>query len=382
MTLVAFGVGACKPEQAGEGLALKEGLRAAEEAGRMPPLTDDQVDTPAALERVLRRPLSSIGRRLDGVRQAVKASWLIESGGEREVSLSEELELCLDSRGNYSLHHRNRYWSRQDQDGENGRACWWLDGALYTARLHGPATRIPIRDYEQDRCLESALEPLVGWLQLIVSDLDVEILGRGMVAGRKTVTVALRRAGRGIELPEELPLTHRAPAGDPPPSRLEDGAPPSGAVWGPRSSLVESYARPITIAGRIDLDVETGAPMSAEVSGRLLLRKWNRDAELAFRVVLESRALDEPIKPPESVRPYDRRPRVFVDRSKLLGEHFKEEGSGKAPLPKPGDAPPLKPFDVELTDVASKQARVRGSVKLQEDLPAHEAASELEDSVR
>ena len=343
---------------------MKEGLAAAEAAGRLPPLTPDHVADVAALTSVLGRPFSRLGPTLGGIAYAVEASYVISASESREVSLDEQLSLRIDNRGQYHLEHGNTYWSREDQDGANGRSCWWVDGEYYTGRRHGPAARIQTIDAEHDRCLDSGIEPFIGLIELVLPHAEVEMAGADRVAGREVLKVEIRRAGRGIELSKDLPLTW--------PSGVADGGSPSPAIWGPRASLTETYARPLSFAGEIAIDVETGAPISGRIEGRYVVRKADRDAVLGFRATLEAAVFTQLVTRPDKVRDYESRPRLFRDRERLLAQSFKNRQPIK--LPGPGDAPPLKPFVEE--PIKSKRQRGRRY----EDVPESVRASEIEDA--
>lgn len=361
---------ACKSERAGQGLALKEGLKAAEEAGRVKPLTAESVDSRDELLAVLGRSYARATRRLGGLGQSLEASFRIESGGEREVTLDEKVVLQIDGEGDYALRHENTYWSREDQDGENGRACWWVDGRFYTARRHGPATAVPVLADEQVRCLESAVEPLVGLIRILGKYLVPTPGETTQVAGRTALRVALAREGLGVELPPPVP---RAWPG------ADAGVQTSPAIWGPRASLVELYTRPKALEGELLLDVETGAVLAGRFDGTLILQKAGRDAELRFQVRLEAAPFDGAITAPEGARQYGPRQRIFEDRRALLGETFKKREP--VPLPKPGDAPPLRVGPDEETAAPDEGgAAAPPSDAAGEDAPPGAAPTDPEDA--
>ncbi len=332
--VVALTLAACDlqqlQEQAGQGVALKEGLEAAEKAGRPPALTPEAVDERAELLAVLARPPARAMPRLGALRQTLEASFLLEADGEREVALDEKLELRHDAKGQYALRHDNTSWSAEDREARGGRACWWVDGRFYTARAQGPATEVPVRAYEQERCLESATEPFVGLLRLLGGHLVTSPGVPTEVAGRKALRIALTRDGVAQPPTSQVPLAW--PPGD---AGVE-----SAAIYGPRPPLVELHARPREMKGEVILDVETGAVLAGEIQGALVVRKANRDATLQLRAKLVAEPLDVAITPPEGARVYGPRQRVFEDRRALLGEVFKKRE--KVQLPKPGDAPPLR----------------------------------------
>lgn len=357
MTTVSFVLAAalcvgCDKEKAGSGLALKEGLAAAEEAGRIKPLEPADVADAGGLMQVLRRPYATLAPRLGGLTQKVRSAFTLRSGEDRAVSLDETLSLELDATGQYALRHENAFWSKEDEDGKNGRACWWVEGRFYTARRHGPATEVPIRSYEQDRCLATAVEPFAGMLRLLGGGLRPAPAERVEVAGRPALRVGLARAVVGTEIPPVLPRTWPVPesAEDRPgvveaPTELSDaGVEPAveaetPAIYGPRRALVEEYGRLMSVEGQVDLDLETGIPLAGRLEGRLAFRKAQRDWVLELEINLEADAFDGTVAAPEKARQYFPRQRLFEDRREVLGEVFKKRGTGA--LPKPGDAPPI-----------------------------------------
>jgi hypothetical protein len=334
LVLVAA-LGGCEKERAGQGLALKEALKRAEEAGKLPALTPETVDTRDELMAVLRRPYALTAPKLGGLKQDLTTKFEVDAGDEKQITLDEKLVLRIDEKGQYALRHENAWWSIEDHDGEGGRGCWWVGGKFYTARRYGPATEVPIRAYEQERCLESGVEPFVGLVRVLGKYVAPEPQGPVDVGARKALRIKLTRAPDDGEAapPAEVPLAW--PEGDAGPKE-------SKAIFGPRPPLVDQYTRPKALEGELLLDVETGAVLAGKLDGTLTLRKAGREATVVFHAQLDASALDGPVTAPEDAHPYEPRQRVFEDRRALLGEVFKKKGEkDKAQLPKPGDAPPL-----------------------------------------
>lgn len=320
---------ACGEEKAGRTRALKDGLAAAEAAAKTAPLTRAAVDTPERLARVLGRRFALHAGQLGGLEQRLEAVYEIRANREPEVRLQETLTLRVDAEGQFDLVQRNRYWSREDEDGEDGRGCRWVGGRFYTARRHGPFTELPIRSAENDACLDSSVEPLVGLMRVVLERLEVSPTGPVRVLGRDALKVVF------LQRSDERPAARSIPEA----WRTQDSA----AIWGPRDALVKTYAVPEQVTGDLVLDTVTGVVLTGRLQANFALRKSNRPATLDVRIGLSAAALQGAIEVPEDARPYTARPRVFVDREKLLGVPAKPKGDQEeAALPGPGDAPPLR----------------------------------------
>ncbi len=317
----------CEEQKAGDTRALKEGLAAAEAAAKVAPLTRGDLDTPERLAKVLARRFADHVGSMGGIEQKLEATYEIRSGGESEVRLRETLVLRVDARGQYDLVHRNTYWSREDDDGKDGRGCRWVEGRFFTSRRYGLPTEVPVRAAEQQTCLDSAIEPLVGMMQIALSRLDVSPTGRVQVAGRDAVKVVFLQRSDAPRGAKAIPEAWRTPD--------------SKAVWGPRGPLLKTYASPEQATGDLSLDAATGIVLSGRLQAKFALRKSNRSATLEVRMGLSVERFTGTIEVPERSRRFDARQRVFADREALLGK-IEKRVARSAALPKPGDAPPLR----------------------------------------
>jgi hypothetical protein len=318
---------ACEEQKAGDTRALKDGLAAAEAAAKVAPLTRSDVDTTERLRRVLARRFADHVGSLGGIEQKLEATYEISSAGEPEVRLRETLVLRVDATGQYDLVHRNSYWSREDQDGEDGRGCRWVEGRFFTSRLHGLPTEVPVRAAEQQTCLDSAIEPVVGMMQIALSGLDVSPTGRIRVAGRDAVKVVFLQRSDSEAAAKAIPEAWRTPD--------------SKAIWGPRGPLLKTYAAPEQATGDLSLDAETGVVLSGRLQAKFALRKSDRSATLEVRMGLSVERFTGTITAPEESRRFEARQRVFADREALRGK-IEKPVDRSAALPKPGDAPPLR----------------------------------------
>ncbi len=321
---------ACQPEQAGKGVALKEGLAKAEAARRPPPLVKAALDTPAELLAVLGRRFSQTVGEVAPLSLEVDYRYELLVAGEPQVRLDGTLKLRMDAKGQFELVDRSRHATFEEPEREEGRSCHWVGGRLYTARRFGPATELKVRAYEQDACLDSAVEPVVGMLRLYADRLDLSPSGEAQVLGRaaQKVVFLLRDVE---EVTANLPLAYKGER--------------SPAIWGPRDLLVKTFGGLQRFKGHLLLDAATGAVVGAELAAVVAFLKKEQPAELQVDVKLSSAAFEGALLAPEEARPFQPRQRLFADRQALLGQTFKGKRAKKRrieALPKPGDAPPLR----------------------------------------
>lgn len=320
-------VGGCDEQKAGDTRALKDGLAAAEAAAKVAPLTRADVDSAERLGKVLARRFADRVGALGGIEQTLEASYEIRAAGGREVRVRETLTLRVDAAGQYDLVHRNNYWSREDEDGEDGRGCRWVEGRFFTARRHGRPTEVPVRAAEQEACLDSAVESVMGMMRIALPRLDVSPTGRTRVAGRDAMKVVFLQRSGEVADPRAIPEAWATPD--------------SKAVWGPRDPLLRTYASPEQATGDLTLDTETGVLLSARLQAKFALRKSNRRATLEVRIGLSAERFTGNVELPEDARVFGARQRVVAEREALVGKVARPHAEPAA-LPKPGDAPPLK----------------------------------------
>lgn len=310
-------------------VALKEGLAAAEAAGRLAPLDDDALSDGAAVAAVLRRPLASVAGSLGPVELTLRGRYAIEvDGAGAVVSVDETRITRLAGDGGWTFDHTETAQSDDLAPREDGRRCAWVGGRFYGGERYGPMTALePIAD-EHHRCLAGATEPVVTLVRLFAERLRVDDVALGAVAGRDVLTVRLA-AGGEPGLPPAVPRTYAADG-------LDEGNSP--AIFGPRAPLVVDYTAIEQLGGTVTLDVLTGQPLGAALTGRLSLRKEGRGALMTIELGLDARVFDGEVEAPGEVVAYGPRQRIFDDRRRLLGAVEAEAVT----LPGPGDAPPLR----------------------------------------
>ncbi len=179
LILVTLG---CEGERAGTTQALKEGLAAAEAAARLAPVDRSVFADARTLERVLRRDFAAGVRSLGARTLRLEATFVVDATGVEQSRREEELVLRLDGTGAYDLTHRLTASSADGEPIEDGRACRRVGGRFFTWRRHGEGSEVPVLDDEDDACLRSATEPMVGLLRLLLPHLRFEPLARGVSA--------------------------------------------------------------------------------------------------------------------------------------------------------------------------------------------------------
>lgn len=309
-------------------IALKDGLRQAEEAGRLRPLDDDALPDGPALARVLRRPLASALAALGPMTLTLTGRMAIEADGAPAVAVDETRTLRIGPAGAWAFDHTSTGSSEDLPAREDGRRCAWVDARFFTADRHGPSSEVePIAD-EHHRCLEGATEPIATLVRLFAADLAVAVVGVDTVLGRDVLTVRIEhRAAPGVAT--ALPSTYG-------PDGLDETNSP--AIFGPRKPLWLDYTQVERLAGTLSLDVATGQPLAAKLAGRWSLRKHGRAGLLIVEWALAATPLEGAIEAPAESRRYEPRQRIFAEQRRLLGA----KKAAPVVLPRPGDAPPLR----------------------------------------
>lgn len=309
-------------------VALKEGLRAAEEAGRLRPLEDDALGDGPALARILRRPLASAITTLGPMTLTLTARYAVEAEGAAAVAVDEARTLRLGPGGAWAFEQRGTGASEDLPAKEDGRRCAVVGGDFYSGGLHGPEARFEPSADEHHRCLEGLTEPIATVVRLWSEGLRVEVTGVDRVLDRDVLVVRVEhRVAPGLAT--ALPSTYGADGLD------EQNSP---AVFGPRPPLAVAYTHVERLGGTLRLDRETGQPLAAKLGGRFALRKHGRAGVLVVELTLAAAPFEGEIAAPAEVREYGPRQRIFDEQRRLLGAR----AAAAVALPKPGDAPPLR----------------------------------------
>lgn len=350
-------------------VSLEEGLRAAEEAGRLEALTEASMPDGAALARVLARPMTGARAELAGLELVLTGRYAVQGPGEplpepppedappepppaeaptdgpedappaeppppppgigKPVSIRETRTLKLGPDGTYALDVIGTAGGGDLPYAEDGRRCIWVGGRFYGGHRHGPMTDIPPIADEHHRCQNDGLEPIATLVRLFADRLRVEVDRVDEVAGRDVIVVTLR-AEPGDRDPPSLPKTWG-----------EDGLTEtdSPAIFGLRAPLMVAYTRVETLEGTLSLDTTTGQALGGRLAARLPFTKAGRPATLTLEMTLETAPFTGAIETPAEPRRYGPRARIVNEQRALLGE-TKPTASGPA-LPAPGDAPPL-----------------------------------------
>ena len=315
----------CEEPAAGQGQALKAALAAAEEAS-----LDTRVEVATAAEsrvwhRLVRRDFASHGSRLGNLRMLLQSSVELRPTQGQILSLAERRTAEVALSGDFALEHALT-WKTPDDTGEDSRRCWRLDGHSYVGHRAGPASRFTEQGGESDACLAGAVEPVQAWLQTFEAQTIVMSEPGTPFLGRPTVRVVLSARPGGAAVAAALP-------------RFWDDADELMGVPGPRAWLVATHTSLRRLDGAVVFDAETGLPLEARLELNLGVQKADQAAELVLQLTLASEARTGPVSRPTEIVEMGPRPRVFRDRVALLGERPAEASA--APLPKPGDAPPL-----------------------------------------
>lgn len=321
--------------------ALRAHLAEHEAAGRFAALAPEHLKTPAQLVAVLRRPLLRGLAHLAGTELTLSGTYTLLFAGETEVRLAEATAVQIDQEGGFALRQTQDATARGQAPQASGRRCGRIGGAAFTGGRFGPVTRIDVRADEAERCLASAIEPLVSLLDVFADHLSVTLAGPGVIRGRPTTRIAFDLKAGAAGTPAPVPLAWPTEAPTP-----GAEAPRSRAIWGPRRALVEGHTEPGVFRGEIVLDTATGLPQSGVLEARFAVRKADRNAVLEVKIELGTAPFVDTLTPPDGARVDRPRPRIFADREALLGD----DRRARTPLtlPGPGDAPRLGPAGDEV----------------------------------
>jgi hypothetical protein len=329
---VVCGLGCESTPAAGEH-ALKAALEAAT-AKRSTRVEAADFEDDVRTRRWLSRGFAGRATRLGDVRLSWAGKFVLRDAQGSRASRDEKLTVELSPTGDYTLRHEN-VWSVESEAGVEVRACWRRGDAFFAARNDGPASRL-LRDAgEAEACLDSALEPVTGWLSLSHAQLRFTVSGNSEALGRRVLEV-------DVEVdPERLDSSPPWALG----SFFQSTA--SGTVLhdpvpGPRPPLVLTHGRLQRAGGRFQVDVETGTPLVGRLEATIALVKLDTPLTLELEMSWSASRRTEPLSTPAEIEVRRPRARPFADRDAILGPALapESEGSGLA-LPKPGDAPPL-----------------------------------------
>lgn len=321
----------CDEPAAGQGQALKAALAAAEQAALDTRIEATTAAEPSVWHRLIRRDFARHGNRLGNLRLTVESGQTLRPGTGEALTLREKRTSELALNGDFALHHELS-WQTPDDTGEDARRCWRLDGQPYVGHRAGPATRFTEHGGESDHCLVGAVEPVQAWLQVFEPRSRVVAEPGEPFLGRPTVRVTVAEDPNGGAVAQALPTFWQENPGG---TATEE----TMGVPGPRGWLVTTHATLKRLSGELVLDAETGLPLTARLEARLAVQKADQAAELEVRVALATESRSGPVSRPSEIVEAGPRPRVFRERVALLGEKPAEPSA--APLPKPGDAPPL-----------------------------------------
>lgn len=319
-------------------LALKAGLEAAEEAGRLHALGDDDLPDRAALLAVLRRPLTAAASgpraRLAGGQVLGDVEWTLTgryalTAEAPLIQIVETRAVRLTAAGDFAVEVTLDARSDDLPPRVDGRRCRRAGARFYVGGHHGPMTQA-LADADEDlRCLDDALEPVRSLIELAGPGVKPTVERVATVLDREALVVQLTAPPRP-DAPTEVPRAW-----------TETGAerPESTAIFGPRRALLVEHGVLRHWAGTLTLDAATGQPLEGQIDARFAVRKGDRDAELSVSLTVSIKANADPITAPESARVQRERQRIFADREALLGP---VEGASPVTLPAPGDAPRLR----------------------------------------
>lgn len=324
----------CDEPVAGEGFALKAALAAAEARALETRVTVQGLSTAEGWLDALRRSFARHASRLGGRAYTLTTTYSLETSGAPPMETTERRLAVVTLNGDAHLDHHIA-WRTPDDQGEGGRRCWRIAGRLHHARHTGPASTFEERGGEGDRCLDAAIEPLQSLLRALTPQMRVAARAGEPMDGRETITVALAPESDPAAAPTALPAFWQ-PA-SPQASREADQE--TMGVPGPRGPLFLSHGVLRRLEGTSTLDAETGLPLAARFEARFEVQKGGLGGTLVVRVECMSTPHRGAVPPPDAVVPVGPRPRPFLERAHLLGEAPKDAA---APLPKPGDAPPLR----------------------------------------
>ncbi len=303
-----------------EGQSLQGALRALhlEEEGQV--LSLEVLEEPGALKRLLKRPFSQRASELGGLRWRLETHYQLSSAGVLQSSLKEQLITSLDEQGQFHLERLGQARSSEAPLRESGRACWWVQGHYFSARLPGASHQVPLQDQEARRCLDTALEPLSGLLSLFRERLNWSLSQTTQILGREIFKLSFSA------------LNEEEPQGAFPPADFARFADPEL----PHEALFPSFVQLREFKGELLLERETALPLEARLEAQMRFRKLGREAKLEIVMSLKVEPWEGTLSPPENPQVYAPRRRPYQRDEQLVGplEEIK--------LPEPGDAPPLR----------------------------------------
>jgi|GEM_PF-3230194 hypothetical protein len=328
---------ACAQSPGEDAHALRSALEHAAEA-RDPRVRAEDFQDAARRARWLSRPLSAVAPHLERRAFSWRGVFSLESTEGVAVARDERATLTLGASGDYALRHENR-WRAGDEQGTSARACTRVGVAFFVGRDDAPPSRLEGADDQAAACLDSALEPITGWLALFDDRLAYAVDEAPAVhAGRSAWSV------RAESSPERADGAAAVPIG----AFFEAGARETLALqdkFDARSPLAQTHGRPSRLDVEMWVDDATGTPLSGRVDATFEFVK--RGVPLTLRVEMSwtsTPSVDVPTVPPDAVH-RGPRPRIFEDLRVVLGPIAASApaGAAEAPLPAPGDAPPLTP---------------------------------------
>lgn len=326
-------VAGCESTPAAGEHALKAALEAAT-AKRSTRVEAADFEDDARRRRWLSRGFAGRATRLGDVQLTWTGKFVLRDAQGSRAGREEKLSVELSPTGDFTLRHEN-VWSVESEGGVEVRACWRRGDAFFTARNDGPASRFVRDSGEAEACLDSALEPVTGWLSLFQDRLGFVVSGNAEVLGRSVLELDLQLdpARRDSSPPWALGTFFQSAA--------------SGTVFhdpvpGPRPPLVLTHGRLQRVGGRLQVDVETGTPLVGRLEATLALVKLDTPLSLEVEMSWSTSRRTEPLSTPAEIEVRRPRARPFADRDAILGPALAPQSAGAGPaLPKPGDAPPL-----------------------------------------
>jgi len=231
----------------------------------------------ALAERVLRMPQAEIAHRLGAHHASSRTSFDWERGAPARladggtdssagVSLAEEAQLTQSGNGDFSVALKN--------DHNRGFELVWAAGGAYERGLFGPFHKRRTDRTDPTVAREQAMGALATFDRL-ARGLKLRLVGEARSGGRAAVEYAV--AGGGM-LPKEA-----GPDDLPPPLYPEPPAGQAGKALGPdpdtaRRLELREKEQPLSLAGSLFVDAETGAPLAAELRGKFRVASGQKDA--------------------------------------------------------------------------------------------------------
>jgi len=314
--------------------ALRNALARAAEA-RDPRVQAEDFTKATRRARWLSRPLSAVSARLGERALSWRGTFTLDGAEGIAAAREERATLSLSAAGDYALHHENR-WRAGEEEGMSARSCWRIGGAFYVARDEAPASRLEGADAQAAACLDSALEPIMGGLALFDDRLAYAVEGPAGDADAPTWTV------RATLDPERAADAAAVPIG----AFFEAGARETLALqdkFDARPPLAQTHGRPIRFEVALTLDDASGVPVAGRVDAVVEFVKRGVPLTLRIEMTWAPTTGDGPPTAPADAVQRGPRPRIFEDLQAVLGPLAASAppGAVEAPLPAPGDAPPL-----------------------------------------